>query len=62
METQSILKTGFNDVEIKLVTYFEENYVFGKIQMRFRKKEATRFKPCFPIEMQWSESSQLLNY
>jgi len=47
-EAWSILKSEEDD-EIDLVTYFEENYVIGKIRMRFRKKEATRYEPCFPI-------------
>jgi len=34
---------AFEDDEIDLVTYFEENYVIGKIRMRFRKKEATHY-------------------
>ncbi|CAI6354269.1 unnamed protein product [Macrosiphum euphorbiae] len=45
-EAWGILKSEFEDDEIDLVTYFEENYVIGKIRMRFRKKEATRYEKC----------------
>jgi hypothetical protein len=55
-EAWGILKSEFDDDEIDLVTYSEENYVVGKIRMRFRKKEATRYEPCFPIDM-WSVQS-----
>jgi len=44
-EAWSILKSEFENDKIDLVTYFEENYVVGKIRMRFRKKEATRYEP-----------------
>ncbi|KAL4120244.1 hypothetical protein QTP88_012974 [Uroleucon formosanum] len=40
-----ILKSEFENDEIDQVTYFEENYVVGKIRMRFRKKETTRYEP-----------------
>lgn len=59
-EAWGILKSEFENDEIDLVTYFEENYVIGKIRMRFRKKEATRYEPCFPIEM-WSVHNRTIN-
>lgn len=59
-EAWGILKSELEDDEIDLVTYFEENYVIGKIRMRFRKKEATRYEPCFPIEM-WSVHIRTVN-
>jgi len=58
-EAWGILKCEFKDDEIDLVTYFEENYVVGKSRMRFRKKEATRYKPCFQIDM-WLVHSRTL--
>lgn len=43
-----------------MLMYFEENYVLKKIQMRFKKIEATRYKPCFSIEM-WSIYNRNVN-
>ncbi|KAL4103445.1 hypothetical protein QTP88_018822 [Uroleucon formosanum] len=59
-EAWVILKSEFEDDEIDLATYFEENYMIGKIRMRFRKKEATRYEPCFLIKM-WSVHSRTVN-
>jgi len=39
-DAKSILKYEFENDEIDIVTYFEENYMVGKIRMMFRKKEA----------------------
>jgi hypothetical protein len=60
-EAWGILKSKFDDDEIDLVTYFEENYVVGKIRRKFRKKEATCCdEPCFPINM-WSVYNRTVN-
>jgi hypothetical protein len=59
-EAWGILKSEFDDDEIDLVTYFEENYVVEKIRMRFRKKEVTRYELCFPIDI-WSVHSRSVN-
>jgi hypothetical protein len=59
-EAWGILKSEFDDDEIDLVIYSEENYVVGKIRMRFRKKEAMHYESCFPIDM-WSVHSRTVN-
>jgi len=58
----SNLKMQFsnNENELQHASYFDENYINGKITMRYRNNRTPkRNEPIFPPEM-WSVSSRTL--